>query len=171
MHILNALQKILGNSALSQVFEMPHLSRKPHRNQTSRPRLPQTASQSQNNPRSKRKPGQRVRQVRIPQTQELKRCTCILQLTMPVIMRPFAQVHPAKIKSQHHAARPPQPPRHPIHDLVMHSPAVQRMRMANQTRLARCRILRLLEQSLQPSRRPVDEKGFNTSRQVRGSVS
>jgi hypothetical protein len=81
-----------------------------------------------------------------------------------VRMLALARAHTAKVEPQHHCARLPQAARQPENHFIVHGPAVQRMRMANQRGESRFSLFRFFQQRFQPARRTRHEMRLDPPR-------
>src|SRR5206468_12466558 len=76
-------------------------------------------------------------------------------------MLSIAQARSAKVEPQYRKAKAAQRLHGVVNHLVVHRPAKQRMRMADQSGMRRVR-LALIQQRLQPSRGPIEEERFDS---------
>jgi hypothetical protein len=72
-------------------------------------------------------------------------------------MLAFTAIDSSKIEPQDHRAAPAQGAGRPVHDLVVHGTAEERVWMAQESGFIGRPILRLLEQSFQLSRGPIEQ--------------
>src|SRR5437588_828246 len=74
-----------------------------------------------------------------------------------MLVNAFAEIDASEIEAQHHAARAPESAGDTIYDLVVHGPAEERMRMADETGFDRFPVFRFFEQSFQATGGTADQ--------------
>jgi hypothetical protein len=72
--------------------------------------------------------------TREPLAEHAQYSPCVFNLALAIAERPLTQIHAAKIEADDHAAAAPQTSGNAVDHLVVHRPAMQGVRMANQRR-------------------------------------
>ena|SRR5947209_13223188 len=92
-------------------------------------------------------------------------CANVINLASSIVMRAFTEPSASKIETQHRESKRVQRLHRMIDNLIVHSAAIERMRMTDQSRMS-CIRLALVEQCLQPSRRSLNKECLDSVRHV-----
>src|SRR5437764_2244369 len=92
-------------------------------------------------------------------------CANVVDFASSMVMRAFTEPGAPKIETQHREPKRMQRLHRMIDNLVVHSAAIERMRMTNQSRMS-CIRPTFVEQCLQPSRRSLKKECLDSVRHV-----